>query len=161
MAVVLPVEQTPEHGVVIDGRPDFIDRKFGVTLAKKFPPYVFSITCNSALVHRMARVEIHWWAVTRNGHGLAKLTKPVLIGHTICGQTKRLNAKRSRTCMVPAPDAVLCGRCHGEPATFGKDGAGTKSGLSRHVAYTRLGCTVNGYPTGELAEVSESHGLTL
>jgi hypothetical protein len=55
--------------------------------------------------------------------------------------------ERTRTCTIPEPDALLCGRCHGEPATFGKHGKATKAGVKRADAHVKLGCLVNGYPS--------------
>lgn len=135
---------------VIEGRPDFRNPKFGVTRAKRFPPYVFSVSVNSCLIHKIAYVEMHWYEVIRGGHALARRRKPFVFATTVCGQSKRLSvgsrgAQPARTCLLPDPDAVLCGRCHGEAATFGKEGAGTKAGLSRQEAWTKLGCVVKGY----------------
>jgi hypothetical protein len=109
------------------------------------PPYVFSVVANAALVHKVAAVEIHWWMVVRSGHALARRKKPKLIAHLVCGGQRFLRPEKSRTCLVPAPDAVLCGRCHGDVASFGKNGAAIKAGITRHDAYLKLGCVVKGY----------------
>lgn len=38
-----------------------------------------------------------------------------------------------------------CGRCLGEPATFGKRGPARKHGITRQEAHVKLGCVVKGY----------------
>ena len=145
MVVVLDHSHDDEHAAVIHGRPDFHDHRFGVTEAKKHPAYVFSIRGVSCLVHTVLRVELHWWRVTRDGHALVKLKRPVMIATTKCQQSFRLKGKVSRTCHLPSPDALLCGRCHGEAATFGKHGAATKAGTKRQEAHVKLGRAVQGY----------------
>jgi hypothetical protein len=114
--------------------------------AKRHPVYVYSVTPNSCLMHRIAAVEIYW-DVLVNGSTVGRLKTPRMMARTICGMTKFLFAQKSRTCQVPLPDSVLCGRCHGEVATFGKSGAGTKAGLTRKVARIKLGCEIAGYPS--------------
>ena len=130
---------------VIYGRPDFANHGFGVTLAKKFPPYVFSIGANACLVHKVKRVEIRWWQVAGHGEKLVKLTKPRMIAILACGEFRFLASDRTRTCMVPNPDAILCGRCHGELAPFGKHGTARKAGITVQQAHVKLGCVVKGY----------------
>jgi hypothetical protein len=116
-----------------------------VTYASKHPPFVFSVRGVSCVVHKIAYVEVHWWRVGGHGHTLVKMKRPVMVAHTPCGAFFRLQGERSRTCHVPNPDAILCGRCHGEPASFGKHGAATKAGIKRQVAHVKLGCVVQGY----------------
>lgn len=124
-------------------RPGF--HAYGVTLAKTFPPYVFGVRGCSCLVHKIMRVEVFWWRYGGHGEILVKLKRPVMIAHTNCAQSFRLEGKISRTCHVPAPDALPCGRCHGEGATFPKRGPAKKSGLTRQEAKVKLGCVVKGY----------------
>jgi hypothetical protein len=146
MAVVTDHPVDDEAAAPIHGRPDLLDRKFGITEATKHPPYVFSIRGVSCLVHKILRVELHWWRVSgRNGGSLVKLKRPVMIAQTCCAQSFRLEGRISRTCVVPKPDALLCGRCHGEGSTFPKHGRAKKSGLTRQEAHVKLGCVVNGY----------------
>jgi len=115
-------------------------------LAKKYPPYVFGIRGLSCLVHKILRVELHWYRVGGHGEYLVKLKKPVMIATTTCQQSWRLEPTSSRTCHVPKPDALLCGRCHGEAATFGRDGGPSKKeGITRQEAHVKLGCVVTGY----------------
>lgn len=131
---------------VIDGRPDLEGQwGFGITEAKTFPPYVFSINGNACLVHKVQRVELHWWTPVDGGRRLGRLRRPRLIAHTCCSQFMFLNGSKARTCRVPDADALLCGRCHGEAATFGKNGKGTKGRISRQAAHVKLGCVVKGY----------------
>lgn len=129
---------------VIDGRPDLEGNiKFGVTLASKFPPHVFSIYAGSGLIHKVAFVELHWYRVIANGHKLVKMNRPHAIANTTCGMHFHLTAERARTCRVPKEDAILCGRCHGEVASFGKHGK--YRDVPRPIAHVKLGCVVNGY----------------
>lgn len=121
------------------------ERTFGVTLVKRFPPYVFSINGNALLIHKIARVECHWWKIGGHGHTLIKALRPRMIAKTVCQQTKFLDSDRARTCRIPEPSAVLCGVCHGDPATFGKHGRGRREGISKEWAHVQLGCVVKGY----------------
>lgn len=137
---------------ILDEAADLIDRDvvnertFGVTTAKRHPAYVYSISKNASLMHKVRDVEIQHYA-TVSMNTLGRLKVPAMIAHTVCGMSKALTPDRSRTCTVPEPGSILCGRCHGEPATFGKHGAGTKARLRRAVAHVALGCVVNGYPS--------------
>jgi len=128
---------------VIDGRPDLRNHEFGITTASKHPPYVFSIRGASALVHKVARVRLHWFRLAAGGDKLVRVNRPLAVADCVCGQFFRLEPEISRTCRVPEPDALLCGRCHGEPASFGKHGAAR--GAKRMDAHIKLGCVVNGY----------------
>lgn len=123
------------------------ERTFGVSDARRHPAYVYSIHKSACLMHKVSRVEIQWYAVIGIGNRLGRLQQPAMIAHTVCGNSRALVPSRSRTCAVPLPGAVLCGRCHGEPATFGKDGRGRKAGIRRAHAHVELGCVVAGYPS--------------
>jgi hypothetical protein len=131
---------------VID-RDSVNERTFGVSRAQRHPAYVYSIHGNACLMHKVRDVEIQWYALIDGGHRMGRLKQPAMIAHTICNMSKPLDPKRTRTCAVPEPDSVLCGVCHGEPATFGKHGAGTKAGFKRAEAHVKLGCIVAGYPS--------------
>ena len=120
------------------------ERTFGVTQAKRHPAYVYAISKNAGLMHKVRDVMIQHYAIVSMGK-LGRLKTPAMIAHTVCGSSFPLLAERTRTCTVPEPDAILCGRCHGEPATFGKHGA--KRGMKRAEAHVKLGCIVNGYPS--------------
>ena len=135
-----------ESAPVID-RDSVNERTFGVTTTKRHPAYVYSINRNACLMHKVRDVEIQWYALVDGGHRMGRLKQPAMIAHTVCGCSRALTPDRTRTCHVPKPDSVLCGRCHGEPATFGKHGKGTKAGLRRAAAHVKLACVVNGYPS--------------
>lgn len=139
-------EYDPDPKLTIEGRPDFHNHDFGVTYAKKFPPYVFGTSKMCSLVHRIVSVELRWYVPGgHRGECLIRLRRPMMLARTACGNVRFLQAKRSRTCLIPNPDALMCGRCIGELATFGKHGAGTKAGISRSTASAKLGCVVQGY----------------
>lgn len=132
------------------------ERTFGIKSTKRHPAYVYSVNKNACLMHKIARVEIHFYAfVGPSGSKLGRLKQPAMVAHTVCGAFRALRPEKSRTCTVPLPGAVLCGRCHGEPCTFGKDGKGTAAGLKKAEARVKLGCEVAGYPS---ALAREMHG---
>jgi hypothetical protein len=135
-----------ESADIID-RDSVNDRVFGVGTSKRHPAYVYSINGNACLMHKVRDVTIHWYALIDGGHRMGRLKQPAMIANAVCGMSFALDPKRTRTCAVPEPDSVLCGRCHGEPPTFGKHGAGTKAGLKRAEAHVKLGCIVAGYPS--------------
>lgn len=146
MPVVLDHPVDDEGAAVIPGRPDFGNPRFGITRAKKHPPYVFSIRGLSCLVHRVLSVELHWYRVVGSGHSLMKQKRPLMIANTACGAFFRLDPRVSRTCRVPNPEALLCGRCHGLGATFpGRHRMMTDDGITRQAAHVKLGCVVQGY----------------
>jgi hypothetical protein len=147
MSVVVsdPRGRDDEGVAPIPDRIDFRCPTFGVTVARRHPPYVFSVRGVSCLVHKVRRVEVHWYRISDGGHGLVRMRRPVLIDQTHCAQHFRLEAGASRTCRVPSPEALLCGRCHGERATFAKRGPSRQEGITRQAAHVRLGCVVDGY----------------
>ena len=130
------------------------ERTFGVSATKRHPAYVYSINKNACLMHKVRDVEIQWYALIDDGSLMGRLKQPAMIAHTVCGMSKALLPERTRTCAIPEPDALLCGRCHGEPATFGRHGKATKAGIKRSDANVKLGCVVAGYPS---ALARESH----
>ncbi len=132
-----------EHAPVIM-RNSVNERTFGITLAKKHPPYVFAIRGCSCLVHKIARVELHWYRIASAGR-LVRQRRPMAVAHTPCGFFIHLEADRARSCLLPSPDAISCGRCNGDVAPFGKHGFATKAGMKRQEAHVKLGCVVNGY----------------
>ena len=146
MSVIVSHPVDDENVAPIYGRPDLQDHSFGKTVARKHPPYVFGIRGVSCLVHKVRQVELYWWRVGgRGGDSLVKLKQPVMIAQTMCSQSFRLDGDVCRACRVPSPDALLCGRCHGEGATFPKHGPAKLSGLTRQEAHVKLGCVVQGY----------------
>lgn len=124
------------------GRPDFSDPTWGKTRSRKHPPYVFSIRGASALVHKIAYVEMHWWKIANHRDGVIRVRRPLMYAQTMCGMGFRLAGKASRTCYVPNPEALLCGRCHGQLPTLSK-----RSGIkvNRKEAHVKLGCVVKAY----------------
>lgn len=130
------------------------DRTFGVSTAARHPAYVYSINRNAGLMHKVRDVEIQWYALIGGGHQMGRLKQPAMIAHTVCGCARLLIPKRSRTCAVPLPGSLLCGRCHGEPATFGKHGAAKD--VKRAEAHVKLGCIVAGYPSALARELPPS-----
>ena len=129
-------------------------RTFGVSSAKRHPAYVYSINRNAVLMHKIRDVEIQWYALVGDGSLMGRLRQPAMIAHTVCGVSRPLTPDRTRTCAVPFPDSVLCGRCHGEPATFGKHGRAKKEGLKKAECHVKLGCVVAGYPSALRNELS-------
>ncbi len=127
------------------------ERTFGKSETRRHPAYVYSINKNACLMHRIVRVEIQWYAFV-DMHRLGRLKQPAMIAITACQCSRPLLATRTRTCAVPLRGSILCGRCHGEPATFGRHGKGTLAGLKRSEAHVQLGCEVNGYPSALAVE---------
>lgn len=145
---------------VLDESADVIDRHtvnertFGVTRARRHPAYVYSINKNGTLMHRVFEVEIQHYAFIGSGGKLGRLKQPAMMARTVCGYTFSLTPDRARTCRVPLPDSVLCGRCHGEPATWAKGTKVTKAGVNKAEANVRLGCVEAGYPSALAREDS-------
>ena len=144
-----------EEGSVVEYDPN--DHAFGKSEAKRHPAYVYSVNKNACLMHKVARVEIYFYA-TCGGGKMGRLKQPAMVAITVCGCSRTLTPNRSRTCHVPLPDSILCGRCHGEPATFGKHGKGTKAGIKRAEANVKLGCEVAGYPSALQRDASARRG---
>jgi hypothetical protein len=124
------------------GRPDFTNRRFGVTNPKRFPPYVYS-KLGGMLVHKILRVDLSWW----EGHywEMVRLRAPRITYHTVCGMSfyggePQERHKRSATCAMPRDGAVLCGRCQGLGPVFGR-GLKEKN-VTREEAKRRIGCAV-------------------
>ncbi len=118
------------------------ERTFGVQQSKRHPAYVYSINKNACLMHRIIRVEVQFYAFVSIGK-IGRLKQPAMIAHTACGASRPLTPDRSRTCHVPLPGAVLCGRCHGQGPTFRRSGQSQQ----RREAAVKLGCVVAGYPS--------------
>lgn len=116
----------------------------GRTFATKHPAYVFSINANAGLMHKIANVELHWYTPRGNGV-VTRKARPKMIAHTVCGMNFFLRPEKTRTCEVPNPDAILCGRCHGEVPSFSKKHGGKHANTNRAEAHVKLGCIVKGY----------------
>jgi hypothetical protein len=122
--------------IVVEGRPDFSIRDFGVTIAKRHPPYVYSPI--GALIHKVALVRMHWYDA--KGDYLERLQHPKLIIVTICHQhffPKKHGKPWAVMCELPRPNACLCGPCHGQLPTWGRDSNPT---VTRDEARRLLGC---------------------
>ena len=141
-----------ESAEIVD-RHSVNERTFGVSTTKRHPAYVYSINKNSALMHKIREVEIQWYAFLGMGH-MGRLKIPAMIAHTVCGVSRALTPDRSRTCAVPEPGALLCGRCHGEGPWFGRDRKAQKAGITRQEAHVKLGCVVAGYPSALAADMA-------
>lgn len=79
MSIVLMKGYVDDEHAKPVGRRDLSEHDYGVTLAKKHPPYVFSIRGRSCLIHKVARVELHWYRITM--HRLIKLKRPYMMAH--------------------------------------------------------------------------------
>jgi len=107
--------------------------------AKSHPPYVYSTSRNACLVHKIVRVKLRWWKCTWDC--MVRLQHPRMIAESACGMNFFIDSTKAKTCAVPRPDAVLCGRCHGEGPSFPK---WRKPKISRDLAKVRLGCVSEG-----------------
>ena len=87
------------------------------TVAKRFLPYIHSISGNAKLVHRVLSVELRWYWWDAEGY-FGRQVSPRMIAFTMCGQM--FHEGRARLCAEPKSEALLCGRCHGQPPLFGK-----------------------------------------
>ena len=133
-----------EQENIIIGRPDFADNAFGKTELVDYPTYVFGLSKACMLVHKVARVTAHWYSAHYDR--LYRHQSPKLVAETVCGkiffiQLPGEKIPRATFCDLPKEDAVPCGRCHGQPATFGKHGTPS---VSKEMAKIRLGCAVRG-----------------
>lgn len=126
------------HSAVVEGRPDFQDHEFGRTLATRHPAYAYSRHGAGLLVHRVAAVEFSWYEPVGWGQRLARLRSPRVTIRLVCGPFR--HQRSTAFCAVPSSKALLCGRCHEIPATFGRDGVATRLGVPKSAARRLLGC---------------------
>lgn len=124
--------------IIIKGRPDFHIKNYGITKAKKFPPYVYSTNANGALIHQVRSVDLRWYDVANGGHDLKWRHNPRMSINTKCGQRFFASKGNANVCELPNPDAVMCGRCEGKQANFRKG----KYSEERKAANKKLGCLV-------------------
>jgi hypothetical protein len=97
-----------------------------VTYATRFPPYVFSTSGLGLLVHRVARVALHWYGIDPEAcYAWRRHTHPHGIAECVCGQSFHLH--RAQLCAQPNPEALECGRCAGLGPIFGKHARETAS----------------------------------
>ena len=135
-------ETIAAYPIVTEGRPDHGNPDFGMTRAKRTPKYVHGRIGSACLLHKVDRVELHWYTAGGvMGEHLVRLSTPKMVCTTICGHVFFIGTPKARTCELPAPGTVLCGRCHGETANFGKN---TTSGVTKEQAKVRLGCIAKG-----------------
>jgi hypothetical protein len=120
-------------------RPDVWTRIPEPTRAKKFPRYVHGKVGMAMLLHKIEYVNLKWYGYGR--HEFVRLKSPSLIAHTVCGAIFHLAPGRAGVCELPAPDAVLCGRCHGTGTIWGH---GKTPTVTKRYAKDHLGCVVQG-----------------
>lgn len=127
------------EGQIVRGRPDFVDHDFGKTRLRRFAPYIYSVL-GGMLVHKTQEAECVWYSP--KGDHLVRLNSPEINVKTVCGMTFLMgrSQKRAEACKIPRKDAVLCGRCHGTGAVFGK-GLREKE-ITRAEAKRRIGCVM-------------------
>lgn len=141
------------------GRPDFRGggMEWATTRAKRHPKYVYG-TKQGLLLHEIAKMELQWWQLSGNGHYWRRVKSPRVYYTTKCGMNffgpdpespykKDANGKAT-VCELPKPDAVLCGRCKGEPPIFAKGSQPKPGGPTRQEARARIGCVVNATAKG-------------
>ena len=129
--------------ITYPGRPDFADHEWGVTYAKDYPTFVYSLGRNGQLIHRVSLVSIRWWRGSYDR--MIRLRKPRIIAETVCGMSKFIqtesskNRMRASFCEIPKPDAVICRRCMGEAlSTFPRKDPNSKE--RQKMAKIALGC---------------------
>ena len=129
-------------GIDYMGRPDLNcilprESRWWITKAKRHMPYVHSTSRNACLIHKVASVQLRWYDGAYDF--MRRREKPSICANCVCGQTIYLNnGKRSgKMCEIPDPNAVLCGRCHGEIATFSLN---RTVRIKRRWAKDHLGC---------------------
>jgi hypothetical protein len=127
--------------IYVMGRPDFGDHCFGKVEIVKHPQYVYSTSKMGMLIHKVLRVQAHWYEPRYDR--LLRLENPKITCDSVCGQIFFIHLPhddrkfRASFCEIPNPGAVLCGRCHGQPSTFAKRG---NPPCSKEMAKIRKGC---------------------
>lgn len=111
------------------------------TLAKRTPKYIYGASGNSCLIHKVREVRMRWWECGPGGFYLVRRQSPRMYAECMCGMSFRVEAGVSVTCDLPRPDAVLCGRCHGDGVNFPR---GKNPKIPRNLAKVRLGCIAKG-----------------
>jgi hypothetical protein len=133
---------------IIEGRPDLdwyrSNRKTpqpGITKAKTFPKYVHGRIGMAMLLHKIDHVDLWWYETDNTGSNLVRLQSPRMIAHTVCGNSWSIDGTRAKTCQLPNPETVLCGRCEGTGTIWGR---GKTPKVTKRQAKDRLGCIVEG-----------------
>lgn len=106
---------------------------------KKHPKYVHGKIGLAMMLHKIAYVEMRWYDC--DYHVFKRLVHPILCAKTVCGTFWTLQAGKSGTCEMPAPDAVLCGMCHGTGRVWAR---GQTPTVTKRQAKDRLGCVAGG-----------------
>lgn len=137
--------QVAAYPIIVEGRPDLPgfggDARFGITRAKSHAKYVYGTSSNACLLHKIMHVEMHWYTPGGCGDHLVRLSSPWMGATSMCGQFFSIGGTKAKTCELPRPDTVLCGRCHGEGPIFGKN---QEHKITRRQAKDRLGCIASG-----------------
>lgn len=125
---------------IVQGRPDFHVKNFGVTRAKRHPKYVYG-SVFGCLVHEIKYVEFRWYEVGSPGNHLIRLDSPRVSATTKCGIAFFINNYNSRAkanvCEIPKADAVFCKACRKEGKNFPKN---KEWEVTKQDAKKRLGC---------------------
>lgn len=141
-----------KHGKdnVIWGRPDLdwyrSDRSTPqpmITRAKRFPKYAYGRIGFAMLIHKIAYVDLRWYEVGSGGGFLYRINKPHMTAHCNCGEMVYIDSTKGNVCEIPAPDAVLCGRCHGEGPVWPKNRQ-VEGKPTKKEAKVRIGCVARG-----------------
>jgi hypothetical protein len=129
--------------VLVHGRPDSGTRNHGWTVATRFPAYVRGGARNARLMHKVVALRMHWYDVADRGENLLRLDSPrTFVAEAVCGMSFFVfRCGKGRMCVVPSAEAVLCGKCHGMPATFGPHSV---QGVTPQEARVRLNCAMEG-----------------
>lgn len=109
------------------------------TIAKKYPKYVHGRIGMAMLLHKIDFVALQWYDY--GWHEFIRLKHPSIVARSVCGNYYHLIAGRAGTCELPAPDAVLCGMCHGTGRIWPR---GKTPTITKRQAKDRLGCVVQG-----------------
>lgn len=124
---------------IIQGRPDFTIKNFGVTRAKRHPKYVFG-SVFGCLVHEIRYVEFRWYDVIA-ANALQWRDSPKISATTKCGIVFFINNYNSRAkanvCEIPKADSVYCKACQNNGKNFPKN---KEWEVSKQEAKSRLGC---------------------
>ena len=113
------------------------ESKIGYTEdAKKFPAYAYGKIGSSSLIHKVSRVKLRWYELN-SATTMQRRINPEMLAETVCGRHIFLDPAHGRMCEIPKPDAVLCGRCHGQGVNFPR---GKEHAVPMKLAKIRLGC---------------------
>jgi len=100
-------------------------------------PYVFGIGANNAVIHTIKHIRLRWWTTSAGGAYLVRLQSPRMIAETNCGTWRHIDGPRTKTCELPAPNAVMCAMCNGKGRNFPRK---QQHEVPLALAKIRLGC---------------------